>query len=93
MKFHSSETVIRRTHPKTWHERLKKFWNKELELPVLPLGAAFTLLFIFAVTTLPGGNRNPVNPEPFKEGLIEAGGNIYWKKDYERAVEQHEDQN
>ncbi|XID92737.1 hypothetical protein ACF3MZ_30515 [Paenibacillaceae bacterium WGS1546] len=87
VRFGRADDVLRRTHPRTWRDRLRAFWNKEIEVPVLPLGLSFAV--ILAVTAasqlreragdgdaaLPGGRE-----------LIEAGGNTYWKDDYERAV-------
>lgn len=87
VRFGRAEDVLRRTHPRTWRDRLRAFWNKEIEVPVLPLGLSFAvILAISAASQLRDrvGDGDAALPE--SRELIEAGGNTYWKDDYERAV-------
>jgi len=98
LKFSKQADVIRRTHPTTLRGRLRALWNKELELPVIPLGTAFALLFT-AAFLYHGGRQPKSHPEPVPGGtpeqrvLIEAGGSIYWKDEIERRLSQHENPN
>ncbi|QYR21902.1 hypothetical protein KZ483_02360 [Paenibacillus sp. sptzw28] len=85
--------VLERTHPATWQARLKSIWNKEIEVPLLPVCAAFLLLFATVVIYgslnfgSPAG-RHSVDRE--QRHLIVAGGSTYWKEDFEKAVAAHE---
>ncbi|SDZ67555.1 hypothetical protein SAMN05421736_13014 [Evansella caseinilytica] len=57
--FSGNEEVIRKTHPKTLRDRLMRWWNKEISIPLVPLGMAALLLFstagayVFSVTKKP----------------------------------------
>lgn len=84
--------VLKRTHPGSWGEQLRKFWNYEIEIPVVP--AAGTLALIAVILFLhPWSSSVSPNHEQFADRgpLVEAYGNTYWKKDYERAVARLED--
>ncbi|MFB9275693.1 hypothetical protein [Cohnella cellulosilytica] len=85
LRFGGQEDVLRRTHPRSWRDRLLALWNKELEVPVVPLGLSFAvLLAVVAASQL----RGPDDGDDASTGrqLVEVGGNTYWKDDYERAV-------
>lgn len=85
--FNREEEVLRRTHPRSWHERLKALWNKELEVPLLPIGMSVAMLFaVVAVTQLQDFQNRQDTPSGDHRQLIEAGGNTYWKDDYEKVV-------
>jgi len=88
LKFERAEDVIRRVHPRTWRERLSGIWNKEIEVPVLPLGMSFAvILAVVAVSHLrTSGDEGKSGRNGEERQLIEAGGNTYWKDEYERAV-------
>lgn len=93
IQFTGHERVILQTHPLAFGARLFSLWNKEIEIPVKPLGA-IAVLFLVATLALhqPGMGNTPqqsMQPSEQRE-LIEAGGNMYWKDIYEQAVKQHE---
>ncbi len=94
MDIHFTRTaqVLAHTHPATRWERINALWNKEIELPLVPLGLASVLLFtwaaIQAVQTLDDGNAHLQERQ-----LIEAGGNMYWKDDLEKVVARYENPN
>ncbi|MFA9558653.1 hypothetical protein ACERII_15205 [Evansella sp. AB-rgal1] len=72
--------VLSKTHPKTWSEKVNNWWNKEITIPLLPVGAITVLLLLTAGMILfsnDGGQQVE---------LIERGGNIYWSDMYERKV-------
>ncbi len=85
LRFGGQEGVLRRTHPRSWRDRLLALWNKELEVPVVPLGLSFAVLLAVLAASQP---RNPDDgvEAPTGRQLVEVGGNTYWKDDYERAV-------
>ena len=69
--FEGHDAVLKRTHPVSWKERLANVWNKEVRIPVVPLGAAlFLLITAGTIIAVPGD-------EPERE-LIERGGSYYW---------------
>ncbi|MCQ6561075.1 hypothetical protein [Paenibacillus mendelii] len=85
--------VRNRTHPRTWRDRLSAFWNKELELPLVPIGAAAALLLFWGVSQQPEDSVSEEDLRLTQRELIETGGNTYWKDVYEEAVRKHEDEN
>jgi hypothetical protein len=97
LRFDTQAHVIGRTHPTTWRGRLRAFWNKELELPMVPLGTAF--VFFLTASFLYYADRQPkadpaIGNEAFQQReLIEAGGSVYWKDEIERRLSHHENPN
>lgn len=84
--FTRAADVLRRTHPRTWQQRFTAWWNRELSLPIIPIGIGFVLLlFLVGVVQLRDYADLPRSSHHGNE-LVQAGGNTYWKKDYERAV-------
>jgi hypothetical protein len=91
LRFLKGAEVLDRTHPRSWRAKLRALWNYELELPLIPIGASFAvLLAIFLVDQLQedtGKGQPTVDMSRSGRQLVEAGGNTYWKDDYEKAVE------
>jgi len=88
LRFQRSEEVLARAFPRSWKGRLKAFWNKELEVPLFPLGVSLTFLLIVMSSFL-YPKQTGETPQEHKQ-LVEAGGNTYWKEDYEKAVAANE---
>ncbi|WP_404432446.1 hypothetical protein [Sutcliffiella horikoshii] len=86
--FTGCEKVIQKTHPKSIVEKLSSFWNKEIELPVLPIVVAATL--IFSTISLKDDLNSEVTTTQAEREIIQIAGYTYWKDDYERAVNLHE---
>ncbi|XEC95131.1 hypothetical protein AB6A23_00635 [Paenibacillus tarimensis] len=86
VEFTRQDEVIKRTHPRTWQDAVVSWWNKEIELPLVPIGIAAS--FLFALVTFNNLNGHTVEPPVIREQrqLVEVAGNTYWKDDYERAV-------
>ncbi|GMK40850.1 hypothetical protein PCCS19_39060 [Paenibacillus sp. CCS19] len=90
LRFLRSAEVVARTHPRSMWTRLRALWNYELELPLIPIGASFALLI--AIVFVAQLQEKAEHSEPTKDvpraerQLVEAGGNTYWKDDYEKAV-------
>lgn len=86
LRFGGQEDVVRRTHPRSWRDRLLELWNKELELPVVPLGLSFVILLAVATASQLRSSDDGSEAVDNRRELVEVGGNTYWKDDYERAV-------
>jgi len=88
--------VLKRTHPKSRKEKLIALWNKELELSPIPLAAAAVscLLFFWSIgaydTNLQLEKRAPLVKSI---ELVEAGGNIYYKEQFEGRLQQYAKEN
>ncbi|TVY01194.1 hypothetical protein [Cohnella terricola] len=88
LQFGGQEETLRRTHPRSWRDRLRAFWNKEIEVSLLPLGASLAVILAVAAIYQLSDAKNDSGDTDWRDGrqLVEAGGNTYWKDDYERAV-------
>ncbi|TNJ54506.1 hypothetical protein FE784_39900 [Paenibacillus hemerocallicola] len=92
LRFQGAANVLARTHPRTWAERIRAIWNKEIEIPVVPSGAAVAVLLLM-LAIQQTANPDPEQAAPRNRQLVEAGGNTYWKDEFERAVANAENQN
>lgn len=85
LEFTKQQQVLDHVHSLTWKQKIASIWNKEIELPLLPLSAVFMLLFLGF-----GAKEFIVNIDKQQtmtdKLLIEVGGNVYWKDDFERMV-------
>jgi len=83
IQFTKQQEVLKRTHPVDFKERLASLWNKEIEIPILPVCTVITILFLsFGFW----GFTNEKEHQPLQRELVEAGGNVYWKDQLEKAV-------
>lgn len=93
VQFTDHERVIRQTHPPTFGARMYSLWNKEIEIPIKPLGAIAVIFLVTSLTLrqphIGEAPQQSIQPHEQRE-LIEAGGNTYWKDIYEQAVKEHE---
>lgn len=92
--FSGHDTVLRQTHPHTLRARLLALWDKELEIPLRPLGAAAAILLTSALIIYSpragSGKQQQAIPQSQQRELLEIGGNTYWKNIYEQAVKRYE---
>ncbi len=86
LRFGGQEDVVRRTHPRSWSDRLLALWNKELELPIVPLGLSLVILLAVAAASQLRSSDDGSEAADNRRELVEVGGNTYWKDDYEKAV-------
>ncbi|MEF2244723.1 hypothetical protein [Paenibacillus sp. IITD108] len=92
LTFTGQMEVLKHTHPKSRKDKLIALWNKELELSPIPLAAAAVscLLIFWSIgaydTSLPLGKSVPLVKSI---ELVEAGGNIYYKEQYEGRLKQY----
>ncbi|MDF2715818.1 MAG: hypothetical protein K0R28_2743 [Paenibacillus sp.] len=92
LNFQGAANVLARTHPHTRAERIRAVWNKEIEIPVVPSGVAvIVLLLMLAIQQT--ANPDTEQAAARNRQLVEAGGNTYWKDEFERAVANAENQN
>lgn len=83
IKFTKQQEVIREIRRLTWKEKLASIWNKEIEIPLLPVGGVCMLLFLtFGTKLFSSDINNPSN----ERVIVEIGGNFYWKDEFERVV-------
>ncbi|MBM4764401.1 hypothetical protein [Bacillus sp. B15-48] len=90
VKFTKQQKVLNRTHPISFKQRLLALWNKELEVPLLPVSSVIILTFL--VFGMFAWNNEPHTSLSQRE-LVEAGGNTYWKDELEKVVVLHEGEN
>ncbi|WP_156317847.1 hypothetical protein [Bacillus sp. CHD6a] len=86
--FTGCEKVLQKTHPNSFKEKLSSFWNKEVELPILPIIMA-TVLMISTIS-LREDRKNELTTTQANREIIQIAGYTYWKDDYERMVKEHE---
>lgn len=91
IKFTKYQEVIERTHPVSYKQRLFAFWNKEIDIPLVPVSAtlAFFLFFVW------GGSewKDERQTNVIQRELVDAGGSTYWKDDLEKVVSLRESKN
>ncbi len=86
--FDQTDLVLQRTHPRTWGQRIRMLWNREIELPLVPIGLAAAFLIGIAIFQQ---GADPQQGDPLTpRQMVEAGGNIYWADAYEKAVSSRE---
>lgn len=90
IRFLGAEKVISRTFPKSSRERLSSLWNKEVEISAAAIGyfgAAAAVLLLGGLLWREAIVKPAVSvPLQMSNELLEAGGNYYWKDQYERMV-------
>ncbi|AWB43703.1 hypothetical protein DCC85_05370 [Paenibacillus sp. CAA11] len=99
--FHKAEEVIRRTHPHSLKGRMAAWWNRELEISLLPIaGAVMLLLLAGALLVTPKLltkqqvlHSHSISEVSGKRELIEVWNNVYDREVYERRVAQIEAEN
>ncbi|TMV47625.1 hypothetical protein FE783_21795 [Paenibacillus mesophilus] len=91
LQFTKTDGVLARTHPRTWAEHIRAIWNKDIEIPVVPSGAAVTVLLAM-LAIHHAATPDQESAVPRNRQLVEAGGNTYWKDDFEKAVANAENQ-
>lgn len=93
MRFSKGAEVLNRTHPRSLPAKLRALWNYEIEVPLIPLGASFAVLLVIllAVQFEEHSDKDDMTGDmPPDRQLVEAGGNTYWKDDYDKAVKRVE---
>lgn len=95
IRFQSADKVISRTFPKSGRERLASLWNKEIEIPTAMIGyvSASVLVLVIGIYLWKDSVMEPAPSVSLQAGteLLEVGGSIYWKDQYERMVAKLED--
>ncbi|MBP2000650.1 hypothetical protein J2Z69_001681 [Paenibacillus shirakamiensis] len=95
--FTAYDKVLQHTHPQSRLGHIQKLLNRDIELSFIPAISIFLLMALLVV--IPWRQySNQGQPQiqmitADRGALIEAGGNTYWQRDYERAVRLLENQN
>ncbi|WP_339145518.1 MULTISPECIES: hypothetical protein [unclassified Sutcliffiella] len=86
--FTGYDSVVQKTQPRPLSKKLSSFWNKELEIPLLPV--VFAAGLFFTVLTIKDDlYKQDITARKDNE-IIQIAGSMYWKDDYEKAVKFHE---
>jgi hypothetical protein len=88
VKFSLQQEVLSGVRRQTFRQKLSALLNKEVEIPLLPVGAIVALFFSWGIKDIIPEEKQT---KYFAENeLIEAGGNTYRKDLYEKAAEKNE---
>ncbi|WP_079477093.1 hypothetical protein [Halobacillus salinus] len=80
--FSSKKTVLEKAcQPVALKERVRDLWNKEIEIPVVPL--ATSIVIALTMTVVPYTTKTP---QP-KSGIVEIDGSYYWQDRVEELRE------
>ncbi|RXI96187.1 hypothetical protein DS745_20815 [Anaerobacillus alkaliphilus] len=80
VSFSSSAEVLQRTHPRKLSEKIRHWLNKEITVPLVPIGV--TAAIFLSVSLLPALLEDETE-QPRQ--LIQVGGNFYWSDLYEEV--------
>ncbi|MRX74062.1 hypothetical protein GJU40_18220 [Bacillus lacus] len=81
--FTLEEKILAEVRRPTFSEKLSALLNKEVDIPLLPVGAMAVLFFSWGIINqVPDEKRYNLQTDE----LIEAGGNVYRKDLYEGAT-------
>ncbi len=83
--FSKQQKVIDRLHPVSIKQKALLVWNKEIELPLLPLFAAVVVILSFGIKY-----NDTTHMAQTKKDLVEIDGYKYWKGDLEKMVTRYE---
>jgi hypothetical protein len=89
IQFSRHQEVLSSVYPKTWKQKFRRLWNKEITIPLLPVSAAF-VLFIVMIGYVEIRPTDPSITSNQERVLIDVAGNYYWKDDFERELKKHE---
>lgn len=90
LTFTKQRAVINHIQQQTWRQKCAAMWNKEIEVPLVPVTTvSFTLLLCFGIAF--SGDSDSTPAHSYSDETIKVGGNVYWKEDFEELVMQYED--
>lgn len=92
LRFTGHEAVMRRIQSPSRLDKLRAFWNREIEVPVVPASLLLAVLAGACFQLRPPEASETKTDTAQQAELIEVEGNIYWKEDYERMVARVENQ-
>lgn len=89
LQFNDHHKVLQRTHPKTWMQKAGRLWNKEIEIPLLPVASVLLLAITIGVGSQFINDNDPTSilqqTVQAKE-LVDTGVGIYTNDLLEKAV-------
>lgn len=89
LQFNGQDKVLQRSHPKNWMHRAGKLWNKEIEIPLLPLASVLLLVISISIGSQFIDRDDPSSsiPQPAQtKVLVDTGVGIYTYDVLEKAV-------
>ena len=92
IKFSKQQEVVGRLRPVSFKQKAQLIWNKEIELPLLPL-TAICMVICLSLGVKYFTNYDYISdPMTAKaDELVEIDGYVYWKEDLEKTVMRYED--
>lgn len=82
VSFQKQENVLAKTHPKHWTEKMQAWFDKEVEVPLLPVTAFVGGVMVIALLLL-----GPFSQEDVDKGhLVNIEGNVYWSEMLEERM-------
>ncbi|HBZ10971.1 MAG TPA: hypothetical protein DEO65_14050 [Bacillus bacterium] len=90
--FSKQQEVMDSLRPITFKQKARLIWNKEIELPLLPLtGICMLICLSLGVKYINNYDSIPDSTEKKAGELIEIEDYVYWKEDLEKTVMRYED--
>ena len=87
IQFSGQLEVMNKINQITWKDKLHRLWNKEISIPLIPVGAVLALcIFWIGYKEIPQDERKNTNSGV----LISVAGSYYWKDDFERMMSENE---
>ncbi|WP_017754807.1 hypothetical protein [Calidifontibacillus oryziterrae] len=76
--FSNENNVLERSHPRTFLQKIKYWWNKEITIPLVPVGAIIVIVMGSALTDELGSLNSQKQVISQQRQLVKIAGNIYW---------------
>lgn len=91
LTFSNQQDVVDRLQSITWKQKAMLIWNKEIELPLLPIAAICMVICLSLGMKYIAGNGSISDSTARKTGeLVKIDGYVYWKDDLEKMVARYE---
>ncbi|MEN2768434.1 hypothetical protein [Ornithinibacillus xuwenensis] len=87
--FTKQQDVLKRVYPHTWKQKIVTLWNKEIQIPIIPITALFVLVMV-SVGSLENSPTDSIDEHNKERVLVDIAGNYYWEDEFERALLKHE---
>lgn len=78
IRFSKQANVLRRSHPRSFLQKLNHWWNKEITIPLIPVWAVIILLVGINLTDSLYIPNSPNMENLQHRQLVKVAENIYW---------------
>ncbi|BAC15313.1 hypothetical protein [Oceanobacillus iheyensis HTE831] len=90
LTFTKQAVIIHHVQKQTWKQKCAAIWNKEIEVPLIPV-TSVSLVVLLSVGIAFSGDSDSTPENTHSYETIKVGGNVYIKEDFEELVMQYED--